>query len=219
MNQRVNGAARGRRVRPKIGLVFCEDENDAESLKNLTSALWPDSPRIDYCRKPIILLRDLRAAEDRKRNIQNVVSVVKAKQVLNSVSFVIAHADCDACEPAHVTLAKNIKTELENAGVPSVIPATPAWEMETWWYLWPAAVSAVNNKWNKLKRSGNHGMIKDAKEQFRRDLRTPESRNYEESDSRRISLKVKELGIIGKKVGVSESYAAFAAEIGALKAM
>jgi hypothetical protein len=199
--------------KPKIGLIFCEDENDAESLKNIAKAVRPTLPRIDYCRKPLILVRDMKKAEDRKKNAANVLAAVRAREVLSTVQFVIAHQDCDDFEPAHVQLAIRIKAELEAQGIQSVVAATPAWEIEAWWFLWPAAVASVNSKWNALKRKGNHGMIKDAKETLRKDLHVKGVRQYEESDSRKISQNVLSQGLVNTKQGTSSSFEAFRTEI------
>jgi hypothetical protein len=105
--------------KPKIGLIFCEDENDAESLKNIAKAVRPTLPRIDYCRKPLILVRDMKKAEDRKKNAANVLAAVRAREVLSTVQFVIAHQDCDDFEPAHVQLAIRIK------GFKALLPRHP----------------------------------------------------------------------------------------------
>ena len=197
------------RARRVIGLLFCEDQNDAESLKNLVVAIWPAAPRIEYCRKPLILVRDLNRAQERKKNASKVMAIVKAKRELAEVRFVIAHQDCDAVEPAHTALASKIRDELTEEGVPNVVPAAPAWEIEAWWYQWPRAVAAVNSKWRPLNRTGNHGMLTNAKEMLRRDLRANGARDYEESDSPRIAQKVKELGILNLRTGTCGSFIAF----------
>lgn len=200
----------------RIGVIFSEDANDAVSLKNLGAAIWPGIPRVDHCRRPLILMRDRRLAEDRRRNASDVRDVLSAKQVDANVEFVVAHQDCDAVEPAHETLARTIREELAAQGLVSVIAVAPAWEIEAWWYLWPAAVAAVNSKWTKLKRTGNHGMITNAKEALRRDLRAVGAVDYEESDSRRISLKIKELNLIDNQTGTSNSFASFRRELEAI---
>jgi hypothetical protein len=195
----------------EIGLIFCEDENDAVALRNIALAIRPSLPRIDYCRRPLILIRDQKSAEDRRKNAADVLAVLKAKSLEFAIRFVIAHQDCDDFEPAHVALSAKIKATLSSQGIPGVVPAVPAWELEAWWYLWPAAVAAVNSKWKKLTRTGNHGRIKDGKEQLRRDLRNPErrSRDYEESDSRAISNNVFSMGIVDIKTGNSSSFEEF----------
>jgi hypothetical protein len=71
----------------------------------------------------------------------------------------------------------------------------------------------VNSKWNALKRKGNHGMIKDAKETLRKDLHVKGVRQYEESDSRKISQNVLSQGLVNTKQGTSSSFEAFRTEI------
>ena len=191
------------------GLIFCEDENDAEALANLARAIRPALPPVTYCRKPLVLVRDRKTAEDRKRNAAGIQAVVRARQQIVDVAFVIAHQDCDAVEPAHESLEQLIEAELAAQGVPNVIPVAPAWEIEAWWYLWPDAVASVNSKWRRLNRRGNHGMLANAKEELRRDLRSSGARDYEESDSRRISKAVLLAGVVENKQGSSSSFESF----------
>jgi hypothetical protein len=201
----------------KVGLVFCEDENDAEALRNIAKAIRPGLPSITYCRKPLVLIRNRKDAEARKKNAAQVAAVVKARQQLCDVKFVVAHQDCDELEPAHKALVAEIEKELKAQGLTEVIPVAPAWEIEAWWYLWPGAVASVNSKWRPLTRKGNHGMLTNVKEQLRRDLRAPETRDYEESDSRSISRSVLTMGVIGSKQGSSSSFEDFRTRVLALK--
>jgi hypothetical protein len=207
------GGTRAHKLRLPCGLAFCEDKNDSDSLVELVLAIWPEAPKITYSRKPLVLIRDAAVAEARKKNAANIAAVVKARDVLADVRLVVAHQDCDAVEPAHKSLADAIRTELEAAGVPNVIAVAPAWEIEAWWYLWPEAVAAVNSRWRKLTRKGNHGMIQNVKEQLRRDLHTQGVRHYEESDSAKIAAQVRNRGLIGKKLGTSDSFEAFAVRV------
>lgn len=209
------GAKRARKAEqlPTVALVFAEDANDADSLRALVQAISPKAPRIDFCRKPPILIRDARRAEDRKKNAANVGSVVRAKRCRNHVLFVIAHQDCDAVEPAHKNLRDQIRSNLQKEGVPNPIAVTPAWELEAWWYLWPEAVARVNSKWRRLSRQGNHGLIVNAKEQLRRDLRARGTRDYEESDSPRIASHVRDLKLADKLRGQSRSFALFRSDV------
>jgi hypothetical protein len=200
-----------------VGLIFCEDENDAVALSHISHAVRGDLPRLQYCRKPLILMRDQKQAEARKKNAADVAAVVRAWQQAATVKLIIAHQDCDEVEPAHEVLSERVKTELEGQGLTNVLAVAPAWETEAWWFLWPDAVAAVNSKWRRLSRTGNHGKIKDAKETLRRDLRSPKTRDYEESDSRRISENVKTLSLIGVKTGTSNSFELFSADLIALE--
>lgn len=196
-------------IRRTVGLIFCEDENDAVALTHISQAIRKDLPRLQYCRKPLILMRDQKQAEARKKNAVDVLAVVRAWEQEATVKLIIAHQDCDEVEPAHEALAAKVKSELQALGMKNVVPVAPAWEIEAWWFLWPEAVAAVNSKWKKLSRKGNHGKIKDAKETLRRDLRSPKARDYEESDSRSIAERVRELDLVDKRTGTCNSFAEF----------
>lgn len=202
--------------RAPIGVIFSEDSNDAESIKKLIKALWPSAPRIEYSRRPLILIKGQRDAEKRKKNAANVAAAIRAMKVRENIIFVIAHQDCDAVEPAHDSLRRSILEELGSVDVPHVIAVTPAWEMEAWWFLWPDAVAATNSKWKRLRRTGNHGMIRDAKEQLRRDLRHKSTRDYEESDSPRIAEQVAKLGLVARRTGFCASLDLFFDDISKL---
>lgn len=199
-----------------VGLAFCEDENDAIALRNIASAIRPALPPVRFCRKPLILMRDQKAAEARKKNASDVSAVVRAWEQHAVVKFIIAHQDCDQVEPAHIALTNRIRTELNSQGLQNVVAVAPAWETEAWWFLWPDAVEAANSKWRKLTRTGNHGMIKDAKKALERDLRSPSAREYVESDSRKISENVLKLGLIDNKTGSSQSFEQFRVDVLAL---
>ncbi len=137
------------------------------------------------------------------------------------VVLVITHQDCDAIEPAHEALALQIEEALRPIGV-AVIAATPAWETEAWWFLWPDAVVAAFPSWRKPKAPQDRvGLIRDAKEVFRLAVR-PEAnsagnRDYKESDSPKIAAKVRELGIIDQKAARSDSFDDFAKKVRALQ--
>lgn len=203
---------RAPRPRAPVVLVFGEDANDREALGELVRALAPHAPRCQSIREPIVLVRDRDAAGQRK-NAADIATVVRAYANSHDVRLLVAHQDCDDIEPAHEPLALAIEGRLAACGVP-VVAATPAWEMEAWWYQWPSAVLAVNRSWRNPNRAGtNVGLLRDAKEQLRRDLRprgqaTP--RDYTESDAPVIAEKVRELGIVDQRGVQSASFARFA---------
>jgi hypothetical protein len=212
MNKATKAKSGGHSRRPKapVGLIFAEDKNDADSLIHLTRAIWPEGPTLKYRRKPMVLVRDAQEAQARKKNADDIAGVVKAEAVEADVRLVIAHRDCDAVEPAHEKRSRAVKEALEAAGLENVVPAVPAWEIEAWWFLWPDAVASVHSKWTKLKRSGNHGMIKDAKEALRNDLKNNTTqRVYEESDSATIAEKVRNGNLIDQHRGTCASFTAF----------
>jgi len=203
--------AKDSQKKPSVGLVFAENKNDADSLAVLAKAIRPGVPPIAHRRRPLVLIKDRKAAEV-KKNAKVIAGIVKAESVRANVKFVIAHQDCDAVEP-HEPVADKIKAAITSEGIENVIPAAPAWEIEAWWYLWPDAVAGVNSKWRRLTRRANHGLIINAKESLRRDLRNQGAADYVESDSIKIANKVFELGIVRRKTGSAPSFDSFQAEI------
>jgi hypothetical protein len=207
-------AASEKSASAQVGLVFAEDKNDADSLIQLTRAIWPAAPTMKYRRKPMVLVRDIQAAQARKKNAEDIAGVVRAEEVDAEVRLIIAHRDCDDYEPAHEREARAVRKALEEAGLKNVVPATPAWEIEAWWFLWPDAVASVHAKWTKLKRRGNHGMIKDAKEALAGDLKNKATqRVYEESDSEAIARSVRSSNSIDNRVGTCGSFTEFRSRI------
>lgn len=207
---------RTRESRPPAVLVFGEDANDRGAIKELVLALRPDAPRIETRRKPLVLMRDRDQASQRK-NAHDVCSQVATDMRRFDVALVVAHQDCDETEPAHIGLSETIERELSRAGV-SAVAATPAWEIEAWWYLWPEALHEVNRAWERPRRDGTRvGLIRDAKEQLRRDLRPrtrgKPTRDYTESDSPAIARAVRALGLIDEPSARSDSFDRFATSI------
>lgn len=206
--------ARGKKSRPKVVLVFGEDDNDRETLRQLAVAIRPDTPKLEKRRKPLVLMRDREAAA-RKKNADGIAAQVKRDQKRFDVRGLIAHQDCDAIEPAHEALAQSIRSQLSVLDVP-IVAATPAWEMETWLYLWPDAAPAHVVGWRRPARTGaNVGKLTDAKERYRRDVRPLDKRvrDYVESDAPHIVKKAQALQLINKLDAKSESYIAFRDEL------
>ncbi|MBX3273019.1 MAG: hypothetical protein KF729_22340 [Sandaracinaceae bacterium] len=192
-------------------LVFGENEHDRMSLVQLMRALRTDCPKIETRRRPLVLIKNRDAAEQRK-SAAAIADVVGADQRRFDVRLVVAHEDADALEPAHEALAERTERLLGEKGIRAVA-ATAAWETEAWWYLWPDAVLAVNSKWRHPNRQKTDvGKLRDAKEQLRRDLRPKQgrTRDYEESDSPEIARLVRERGIVDAHAATSNSFRRFA---------
>ena len=85
--------------------------------------------------------------------------------------------------------------------------------MEAWWWLWPDAIKAVNSKWRKPNRKNKQvGLIENAKEALRRDLRSKDgaqTHDYRESDAPLIAAKVRELKIVDQRHARSASFERF----------
>lgn len=174
-------------------LYFGEDVNDTLSLIELTKALVPATTSVkhQHIRKPPILRRDA-ALKKRRDMSQEIAGFAKPFARRGRVACVV-HRDCDAVEPAHVKDAAELEADLKASGVPRPVAATPAWEMEAWWMLFPSALRAVRGCWTVVNYSNaSVGMIQNAKERLRRDLRPKDvkCRDYAESDSIAIAREI-----------------------------
>jgi hypothetical protein len=208
-------------ARPTI-LVFGESDNDRAALVDLFRALRPDLASVSMrtMREPLILMKDESLPKTRHKTTDRIAAVVRAEKVSRTVLAVIAHEDCDAVEPAHIALSETIESELIAAGVPSLIAATPAWEIEAWWMLFPAALRATRPCWAATDYAGQHtGKIENAKERLRRDLRPTDRRgrgtcpDYAESDGIKIATNVRAMNLQDQPRGTSESFGFFARKI------
>jgi hypothetical protein len=97
------------------------------------------------------------------------------------------------------------------------IAAVPAWEMETWWMLFPEALSRVRACWRKVDYTKRKvGLIENSKEVLQKDLR-PKQKNgrkcpdYAESNSERIAEEIALQGLarLPGRVARSASLQAF----------
>jgi hypothetical protein len=202
-----------KRKGPKLPviLVFGEDDNDRMALRELMLALRNDLPKIETRRKPTILVKDLAAAKRRAAQ-QTLDAQVRADAVRFDVRLVVLHEDCDALEPAHEQRSKNIEDSLKRSGLPA-LAATPAWEMEAWWFLWPDAPLKVVSRWRRpVPKNARVGLIRNVKEELRRALRPPgkdRPRDYRESDAPQIAAAIRELGVIRSPEYESRSFEHF----------
>lgn len=197
----------------RLVIIFAEDPNDAQALEHLLRHLVRDVGVVRKPRRPLVLMKG-RALPAVRSAAKRMADAISWEATINKrkVDLVIAHEDCDAVEPAHLSLASRMVTALRDCGASKTVAAVPAWELETWWYLWPDAVSAVCPGWRRLTRTGAIGMLTNAKEQLRRDLRpTGHHRipDYNESDAPRIAARVREQGGFPKAGVKCASYDAF----------
>jgi hypothetical protein len=158
--------------RDHVILILGEDDNDKRALKNLVRAILPAnrSVPIETRRRPTILSRD--AKRKRLKMAEEIKVFMDAESIRTKHVDVVVHRDCDSVEPAHIEEEKSLREILNQVGLYDVVVAAPAWEIETWWMLFPEALSAVRGCWRKVNYRGRHvGMIARAKEQLRRDLR------------------------------------------------
>lgn len=201
---------------PEKVLVFGEDENDTRTVEQLLLALHPAlGSRIITFRRPPLLIKDAKVA-DLPSRAQRIADLINAERETADVVAVLAHEDCDAVEPANVKLREKIEKAFASLGY-EVFPVTPAWEMEAWFFLWPDALHDHRPSWKKLtpKPHRNVGMIANAKETLRRELRpggSAKTRDYRESDAPEIAGKVGALGLANSPIGTCASFAAFVAD-------
>ena len=185
-----------RKPRNRVALVFGEDSTDTEAIKELIYAAVPnlDIP-IKPQREPMIL-RDI-PVEQIPSKAQTIVDTINAELVSNEVVSVFVHQDCDRIEPAHEELATRIEEGFRVAGR-AVHAVVPAWELETWWFLWPDAPQNVVRHWNSLAKYKNRnlGLIENSKEELRAALRPKRKggspvRDYRTSDGAEIARAIR----------------------------
>lgn len=196
-------------------LIFGEDHNDRAAVIHLIRALSPVNSKTNLTplRKPIILARDA-STKKRAKMSDEIANFVRAYQKTGKSVTVIVHRDCDAIEPAHVELAESLKKDLNAAGVRSFVAATPAWEIESWWMLFPKAIGKVCSSWKKVDYGSQWvGQIVNAKERLITDLRPSggkKCRDYCESDGIKIAEIIsKDRTHISTMKARSDSFAAF----------
>ena len=187
----------------KVALVFGESDNDRSALVELVQAINPETERFGFQkrRRPLVLLRRAELPLTRRRAAEEISRLVKAERVINDVAFIITHRDCDAIEPEHTTASLDIERELRSLGVENVVAATPAFEMETWWMLFPDEIKSICSCWKQVDyKSSNVGKIVNAKERLIRDLRPSDKKlrsrcmDFVESDGVKVARKIRETG-------------------------
>ncbi len=179
-------------------LLFGEDDNDTRSLAILCRAFAPKGVNVAtrVIKKPPVLSAN--AALKKKQAMSNTMAkFAREQEKIYDRVVVVAHRDCDECEPAHEKNSKELHDELSAGGVKFPVPATPAWEMETWWMTFPAELQMTRGCWRKVNYDSLYvGKIENSKERLIKDLRPinpPERakcREYIESDSITIAEKV-----------------------------
>lgn len=212
-------STRARRQRRKRAiLIFGEDENDTRFIAELIRTLCPDlAHSVKPLRRPPVLIKDASPADIPQR-VDTIAALVDAEDATTDVICIFAHEDCDALEPAHVALAAKIEGAFARRGY-SVHAVTPAWELESWLFQFPDAVTAYRPTWRSLHAfSGrNVGLIADAKESLRRALRPAgagnATRDYQESDAQEIAKYINSLGLARSPVAKSASYQAFVSAV------
>lgn len=199
-------------------VVFGESYNDSQAIAHLIAALRPDL-KVRPMRSPTVLIhRDSDGRQNIRRNVDQIREAVRALQVNDRVVAAVLHKDCDAVEPAHSGLSREIERQVSDTSY-ICVPATPAWEIESWWYLWPGSVHAYHPTWRRLKRAGTRvGLLVNSKERLIRDLRpsNARTRDYVESDSIGIAEQVKRSGGVSSLAARSDSFSDFCRRLAAI---
>lgn len=211
-----------RRARARKILVFGEDENDTKVIAELIRAICPGLTwSIETFRRPPVLVRDARPEQVPER-VAQISALIDAAAVDAEVLAVFAHEDCDAVEPAHIAVTQKIEAAFRAQGY-TVQGVAPAWEMETWLFLWPDAVAAHRRKWAALARyrGRNVGLIVNAKEELVRALRPSGEagrgvRDYRESDAPQIAALAAQAGLVPAPAAVSASFDDFHGKVEAV---
>lgn len=188
----------GARLKPRL-LVFGEDEHDRKALQQLVEGLRPSFKGcVEVRRRPLVLIKNTEAKKASK-NATEIGKVAKQEAALHRIVAVVAHEDCDALEPAHEHVGAKIEAALNAAGSPGTpVAATPAWELETWWMVFPEAVRRVVPTWREPSDwlGKNVGSVANSKEALKRAVRAKGAREYEERDSIAIARAIVELGLL-----------------------
>ncbi|NOK11131.1 hypothetical protein [Corallococcus exercitus] len=223
MSRKKDSRQKAKGKRPQQMLVFGESENDTKSLKELIVALRVDlAGKVQTRRDPLVLIKNARPEDvpDRAKRIADVVDISRAT---HDIVCVFAHEDCDDLEPKHEEACRKIEKAMQQADCPAHA-VVPAWELEAWWFMWPAAVQAIRPKsWRAPDDyiGKDVGRIKDAKEELKKrvvpkDLKPDKRKSfqtYQESDSPAIAQAVQEKGLARKPGAKSGSYARFVASV------
>lgn len=199
---------RKKRAKPAPGsrrliLVFGEDEHDRLAIATLVRALRPGL-RVQPIRQPLVLIKGA-LPETARQNAEEIAAQARDIAAGGEVLAVLAHQDCDACQPADVAVANRLEEALAAAGCPGTpIGVAPAWEIEAWWMVFPEAVQQVVEGWRAPTGWLGHdvGMVQDAKEALCRALRPVKGvkgkrvRDYEENDSIATAENIVSLGLL-----------------------
>jgi hypothetical protein len=195
---------------PRV-LVFGEDENDREILKELIVAICPAlGGKVEKRRKPLIMAKGANKTQLSHR-ARKLAAVVRAEEARGPIAGVFVHEDADDVAPADEKREQQMVEACAKHCL-KIYAVVPAWEIEAWFFLFPEAVSSAFPSWKPLPRlvGARVDLRRDAKERFR-DSTTGRraGRRYRESDGPLVARKIAELGIARSPLGVSAAYVRF----------
>jgi hypothetical protein len=200
-----------------VALIFGENPHDTDSIKELLIALHPQlDGRLRARREPTKELKHspLSAFPDK---VKKTLAVVDVQRAVDTIRCLVVHEDCDAVENAHVALTSSIESAYSTAGCPA-FAATPAWELEAWWFLWPDCAK-LRASWRLPDDhvGKNVGKIVDAKEVFAaavvpkglKKAQKVKFPGYCEADSVAIARGVRQKQVVSAPQAQSGSFKAF----------
>ncbi|MFY1585845.1 hypothetical protein ACN267_15190 [Micromonospora sp. WMMD734] len=183
-----------------VVVILGEDDNDRRTIQILVAALRPDIPRgaLRPLRKPMSLVRNVPPQRLPSQSTK-AAALLRAVDVRTPIRAVLMHEDADEVEPAHQKLIAKIEDSHRSLRWP-VVAIVPAWEIETWWFLFPDAVQAVRPTWRRPDQFAGRdvGRIRNAKEELKKAVTPPGARpsfqTYTEADSIAIAERIVALG-------------------------
>ncbi|HEY3607602.1 MAG TPA: hypothetical protein VGL06_08885 [Pseudonocardiaceae bacterium] len=206
-------------------VFFGEDDHDRNAIKILLFELIKEPTRFrpKVLRKPLSLVKGVERAKQLDR-VAKVRAVVRALNAVVPVYATVFHQDADDCEPAHMAIEEAIKS-LYSSLPGAIIAAVPAWELESWWFLFPSAVGSLHKAWRDPDQyvGKDVGKIRDSKEKLMACVRPNSLRrgirfaDYAEADSERIAQRIVELGIARTPAGKSQSWESFVRQVESLQ--
>ncbi|GAA3726868.1 hypothetical protein GCM10022225_05080 [Plantactinospora mayteni] len=187
---------------PRAVVILGEDDNDRQAIKILVAALRPDlGTGIQTLRKPMALVKNV-PPERLPSKAQRDGALLRAVHARKPIRCVFMHEDADAVEPAHERLITKIEECYSDLPWP-VHAVVPAWETETWWFLFPKALKAVRPSWRMPTEYAGRdlGRIRNSKEELKKALLPAGSkpatlRTYAEADSALIAEKIVALKLL-----------------------
>lgn len=208
-------------ARTPVFAMYAEHPHDGRAIRELINGLRPEVnalTRMQILRRPPTLVKSLQEAKRRTR-ASKVIATLRAVNRTDGLAGVLFHEDADSLEPAHNDVEATYRATYAAAPC-EIVVAAPAWELETWWFLFPDAVAAVCAAWVAPRKfSGKDvGRVRQSKEELARCVRPggrrPGSfREYREEDGERIARNAVRMGLLDKPDASSASWKRFVDQI------
>ncbi len=202
-------------------IFFGEDDHDRNAIKILFFELNQNSSKLQskLLRKPLSFVKGVDQAK-RCDRVSKVRAAVRAVDAVTPVFATVFHQDADDCEPAHVAVETDIKSVYSSLPG-AIVAAVPAWELESWWFLFPSAVGSLHYTWRDPDQyvGKDVGKIQHSKERLVACVRPSSLKrgarfaSYAEGDSERIAMRIVELGLVRKPAAKSESWESFVRQV------